>query len=419
MRRLLFITILVIFCCSAVSNGSEIPRWHTDAQIGQPLFVISAHRRLSLDPDKFRVDIIAEVMNDMLLFVRDKDEFVASIQLNLSIIDPDKGQVVRKVRNVTKKVSDYELTNSRRDFTVDVFSVELPAGEYTIKVQIEDRESRKRETVKERIELRDPSSDEFDVSDIIWARSSEMEERTGIPLHPTVSGMVSDPESLLYCYFDLFRQDTSKVCSINLIVSEKSGIIRYNDSQVIAGGEKLSSYFMTIPSKDLTFNRYNVTLKAFFEGDTIQRTSSFGINFHGLPWMIGDIDQAIQQLLYVATIEEIRRLSVAFPSKKEKLFIRFWNEKFPCENETENGKMIEYYNRVNYANVHFGSNRHGWETDRGKILIIYGRPSEIEKNDDDINTIQFEIWYYNHINKRFVFRDEFGFNEYRLVSPVW
>ena len=176
---------------------------------------------------------------------------------------------------------------------------------------------------------------------------------------------------------------------------------------------------MAIPSKDLTFNRYNVTLKDFFEGDTIQRISCFSINFHGLPWMIGDIDQAIQQLLYVATIEEIQYISSAFPSKKEELFIRFWNEKFPCENETENGKMIEYYNRMNYANVHFGSNRHGWETDRGKILIIYGKPSEIEKSGDDTNSIQFEIWYYNHISKRFVFRDEFGFNEYRLVSPVW
>ncbi|NQT35708.1 GWxTD domain-containing protein [bacterium] len=419
MRRLLFITILVIFCCSAVSNGSETPRWHNNAQIGQPLFVISAHRRLSLDKDKFRVDIIVEVMNDMLLFVRDKDEFTASVQLNLSIIDPDVGQVVSKVRNVTKRVSDYEMTNSRRDFSVDVFSVELPVGKYTIKVQIEDRESRKRETVEERIELQYPSSDEFDVSDIIWARSSELEERTGVPLHPTVSGMVSDPESVLYCYFDLFRQDPSRVCSINLIAAEKSGIIRFNDSLSIVGGERLSSFFMAIPCKDLTFNRYNVTLRAFFEGDTIQRTSSFSINFHGLPWMIGDINQAIQQLRYVATIEEIQRLSAAFPSKKEELFIRFWNEKFPCENEAENGKMIEYYNRVNYANVHFGSNRHGWETDRGKILIIYGKPSEIEKSGDDMNSIQFEIWYYNHINKRFVFKDEFGFNEYRLVSTIW
>ena len=419
MQRLSLITILVIFCCSTVSNGSEVPRWHTDAQIGQPLFVISANRRLSTEPDKYRVDIIAEVMNDMLLFVREKDEFVASIQLNLSIIDPDEGQVVSKVRNITKRVSDYELTNSRRDFSVDVFSVELPAGEYTIKVQIEDRESRKRETVVKKIKLQASSSDEFDISDIIWARSSEIEERTDIPLYPTVSGMISDPESLIYCYFDLFRQYPSKVCRINLVVSEKSGFIRYNDSLSIVGGEKRSSYFMAISCKDLTFNRYNVTLDAFFEGDTVQRKSCFSITFHGLAWMIGDINQAIQQLRYVATVEEIRRLSVACPSKKEELFIRFWNGKFPCENETENGKMLEYYNRVNYANVYFGSNRHGWETDRGKVLIIYGKPSEIEKSANETNSIEFEIWYYNHINKRFVFKDEFGFNEYSLVSPVW
>jgi len=264
-----------------------------------------------------------------------------------------------------------------------------------------------------------PFADHFNVSDIILARSSERDSGSRVPLHPTVSGMVVDPSSSLYCCFDVFRDNTLKPCRISLAVMNKSGVISFSDSMLIMEGNRLSTYFMSIPCSNLTFNRYDVLLNAVYDGKTISRSASFSVNFHGLPWIIVDLNQAIRQMRYVATDEEIKYLLNEFPSRKEELFTRFWNEKFPAGKEKVNGKMIEYYNRVNYANMHYSNNRAGWETDRGRILIIYGRPTEVEKRESETSSTRYEIWYYNHLNKRFIFKDEFGFGEYKLVSTGW
>ena len=416
----LLISLLTVLNTSVISSGRDIPRWSKESQLGQPLFAISTHHRISLADSTVRLDIVVEVTNDMLLFVRDGDEFIASMELNLSVIRDEVGQVVRKVKHVTKSIPEYELTNSRRDFAVAVFTVEIPPGEYTIKVMLEDKESRRRETVETEVNLTGYfSSDRPLMSDIMLARSSETVLDERIPLHPTVSGVVPDPSSMLYCYFDLLRKDPSEVCRINLLVMDKSGSIKYSDSLSIIGGDRLSSYFMPIRCEDLSFSRYTVTLKAFSGEDTTLRKAGFRINFYGLPWEIGDLDQAIRQLRYIASPEEIKHLTDAFPSRKEQIFIKFWNDNFSCDNEAVNGKMLEYYDRVHFTNMNFGNNRDGWETDRGRVFIIYGEPTEIEKSEMGYDTVQYEIWYYNHLNKRFVFKDEYGLGEYRLTSPTW
>ncbi|MDP8240735.1 MAG: GWxTD domain-containing protein [Candidatus Hatepunaea meridiana] len=341
------------------------------------------------------------------------------MDINLSVIKKEGGQVIRQVRHVEKSVPDYDLTNSKRDFSTAVFSVDLPIGKYNVKVMLEDKESRQRETVEKEVDLRAGTSGYFDISDIILSRSSEINQELNTPLHPNVSGIVPEPSSIMYCYFDIGRSNPEQVCKLFLYVNDKTGVIKHNDSLAIVGGEKLSSYFMSVPCKDLSFSHYSITLKAVCEGDTIQRNASFKINFHGLPWTISDIDQAIRQLKYIATTVEINRLAGQFPSNKEEAFIMFWKDHFPCQGDAVNGKMLEYYDRVNYTNIHFGGNRQGWETDRGRVLILYGKPNRIERNDEGISSEQYEIWYYNHLNKRFTFKDEFGFGEYRLVSSIW
>ncbi len=412
--------LLILLHVPLCAAASDMPRWDRESQLGQPLFKISTHQRIVDDPGKTGLDVLVEVMNDMLLFVRSKDGFVARINLDLTIVNTDNHQVVRQVKNVTKRVGEYAQTNSRRDYVVTAFSNDLSPGSYEVKVQLEDRESRRRENVEKKIELKiTPFADHFNVSDIILARSSERDSGSRVPLHPTVSGMVVDPSSSLYCCFDVFRDNTLKPCRISLAVMNKSGVISFSDSMLIMEGNRLSTYFMSIPCSNLTFNRYDVLLNAVYDGKTISRSASFSVNFHGLPWIIVDLNQAIRQMRYVATDEEIKYLLNEFPSRKEELFTRFWNEKFPAGKEKVNGKMIEYYNRVNYANMHYSNNRAGWETDRGRILIIYGRPTEVEKRESETSSTRYEIWYYNHLNKRFIFKDEFGFGEYKLVSTGW
>ena len=58
----------------------------------------------------------------------------------------------------------------------------------------------------------------------------------------------------------------------------------------------------------------------------------------------------------------------------------------------------------------------GWQTDRGRVYIIYGKPDDIQRDDTSYGTGSYVVWYYNNLNKKFVFWDEYGFGEYQLVS---
>jgi hypothetical protein len=89
--------------------------------------------------------------------------------------------------------------------------------------------------------------------------------------------------------------------------------------------------------------------------------------------------------------------------------------------------MDEYYTRVNYANVHFRGMREGWRTDMGMVYIIFGPPSDINRNPFNRSTGTLfagrtikasETWSYYNINRQFIFIDETGYAEYHLVYPL-
>ena len=55
----------------------------------------------------------------------------------------------------------------------------------------------------------------------------------------------------------------------------------------------------------------------------------------------------------------------------------------------------------------------------GRVFIIFGPPSDVERHPFDIDAKPHEIWYYYDLNRSFLFVDEEGFGEYRLKSPFW
>lgn len=69
----------------------------------------------------------------------------------------------------------------------------------------------------------------------------------------------------------------------------------------------------------------------------------------------------------------------------------------------KNAYLAELYNRYKYANENFGwAGREGWKSDRGRILIKYGMPEEINHHFSEIDTNPYAVWIYED-NRRFEF----------------
>jgi GWxTD domain-containing protein len=127
-------------------------------------------------------------------------------------------------------------------------------------------------------------------------------------------------------------------------------------------------------------------------------------------------ESLVEPLRYVTDEKEWAALTKG--DNPEKALADFWKKRDPTPETTENELYNEFYRRVETANIQFGFSRQpGWNTDRGHVYIVYGAPDEIEKSSPSSTGMQvYETWYYRDIDRQFVFLDDRGFGDFRLVS---
>ncbi len=80
----------------------------------------------------------------------------------------------------------------------------------------------------------------------------------------------------------------------------------------------------------------------------------------------------------------------------------------------------QYLGRAKYADDKFKSVFHkGWKSDRGRVFVLYGIPSNIERFPSTERTMPYEIWIFHKLRGQsaveFIFGDESGFNKYELL----
>ena len=136
------------------------------------------------------------------------------------------------------------------------------------------------------------------------------------------------------------------------------------------------------------------------------------------PFFIKNQELALEQMRrYLLNNEERSLLKKASKKEKETLFAKFWKDRDPTIETSSNELMDEFFFRINYANENFDSWQPGWETDRGKIYILFGPPDNIYRSQS-FNTMRtIHRWDYLKINKQFIFVDQNGFGDFKLNSP--
>ena len=136
------------------------------------------------------------------------------------------------------------------------------------------------------------------------------------------------------------------------------------------------------------------------------------------PFFIKNQELALEQMRrYLLNNEERSLLKKASKKEKENLFAKFWKDRDPTIETSSNELMDEFFFRINYANENFDSWQPGWETDRGKIYILFGPPDNIYRSQS-FNTMRtIHRWDYLKINKQFIFVDQNGFGDFKLNSP--
>jgi GWxTD domain-containing protein len=185
----------------------------------------------------------------------------------------------------------------------------------------------------------------------------------------------------------------------------------------IAEGTNLINHVIEDPN--ISLGDYSLYVKLIDEDDK-ELTSvrkKISSKLPGFPAIVKDLETAVSQMQYIASNEELNYIEDA-ESYNEMLsrFKDYWKAKDPSPNTPENEVLVEYYRRVAYASKNFESYYDGWKTDMGMIYITLGPPNQVDRHPFDYNSKPYEVWDYYQLNRRFVFVDQTGFGDYRLLD---
>lgn len=368
-----------------------------------------------------KVDIYIQLPYKSIQFIKSPQGFTAKYSVTASVYDSSQSKLlVEKSWNETINVMDFTQTTARENFNLSMRSFELTPGHYFIRTMVEDQDSRREFTSGNKFTVRDLDS-ELSVSDVMLISGTRIIDGVN-QIIPNISRNVIGSSNKLQCYLEVYSMDTvSHNISIEYTVLEMNRKTIYymkEDFTVVEGknfvistlndiGIDLGAYLLNVVVSDSTGNKIFTADKQFFS------------RWIGLPANIVDIDKAVEQMVYIATPDELNYIQEA-QSQDEKLkrFLRYWKAKDPSPNNEENEMFTEYYRRVKFSNDNFSSYREGWKSDRGMVFIILGAPNNVDRHPFEYYSKPYEVWEYYSINRRFVFVDETGFGDYRLTTPL-
>lgn len=373
------------------------------------------------DNGQSRVDIFIQVPFAAVQFERTSRGFEGGYSVTVSIYMED-GETLYLEKLWNEKISSksFKESSAKENFNLSYRSFKLTPGKYFIKTTVTDRDSRKEYFSSNYYNVKDFSL-KPSISDIMFiAQMTNVEGKNKIV--PNVSRNVSEIKKEINIFFEIYS-DSSTDYNINYLVTNKDKKILYDYSGKQSITESKTQVFYAISDTSLlSLGNYTLTIRLKDSSDNILASTSrtFYSRWVGLPATVDNIDEAIDQLIYIANPDEIDYMENGEDEEeKTKRFLEYWKSKDPSPGNNENEVFQEYYGRVNFANEQFSHYREGWQSDRGMVFIILGPPNNVDRHPFEYDSKPYEIWEYYELNRSFTFIDETGFGDYRLITPMY
>lgn len=340
---------------------------------------------------------------------------------------------------------------------IGVLTYRLKYGEYICKIFASDlNDTTQSEDIAFEFTLDYNKQKTFFASDIQLANSItkiENENGDGSPFYkntfdviPNPSGVYGDKMPVVFFYSELYsinkdinelklRLDYLLVNSSSKTVYRKRKFINRDHASLVDVGTCNVSKFpsgsytlVQILSDSIKNISYLTSKKVFlFNPGIIDSTTLVKTDGSQLATEFGamseeELNEIYEQSSYISVSDENKqweRLTNA--EGKKKFLVAFWSNRIFNPEFPEIDFKNEYFNRVKQANERFTTiQKVGWKTDRGRVFITYGEPSEIERFPNEVDKKPYEIWYYNQIEGgvQFVFGDLSGFSDYLLLHST-
>ena len=412
--------VLLLFVLSSIESKSQELEDKSIKKVEKDFFFVDPMVFYSKDQMKARLDVYLEIPLENLQFKKNytSKQYDASISYVIKITN-SSGEIVsnESIKDfiTTSKAEQKKLDESAK-FIVKEFY--LNPGNYNIEVSLTDINTKKEKSKKDKIDIIDYAGKTISFSDIMLVSNLKIENGKKI-ITPLIDKNIDNLKEI-FLFFEIYNSENKEVTNnFSYKITDLKGKDFEKGEYEYKLAPGINKFFEKIPTVNLVFGSYRIEIKNKSNGELIAE-KEFTNKLNGFPVNMKDMNLLIDQLLYIATGEELSKIKNAPTDElKEKYFIEFWRGKDPNPYTHKNEYMGDYYKRIDIANERYTHWIDGWKTDMGMIYIVYGNPNSVERYPNNENTKPYEIWEYYNINKQFIFVDQSGFGDYKLTNPVW
>jgi len=406
-RIIVSIVFFSIMLTSALSGQTKLPKKSIEK------FILSYYTSTVDDSDSLRVSVFLEIPYYSLQYVKRDTQFIAQYEAAIAIQTKKGNQLGRQLWQDSIIVNSYSDTRSLKKNRTLMASYKIPSGKYKIIGTLLDKDTKKTGRNSHQIDMTDYKKKRF-LHKPILLEEFDGNWGFGEGLIPAVHNSTFNIENGLKFYI------TGKAAIghyvINLNYLDKENNVLFSDSINDSTENGYFKHLVNLPKDEIEGISIKINAELVQKSHKLEQQAKVVLRKAGISHLVHDIDEALLQMNYILSSKERKKVRKTSTLKSEKLFRDLWKERDPTPGTTVNELMNEYYSRVNFANVHFGGFRDGWETDRGMVYIIMGPPDDIDKYIDDQYQEPYEAWYYNRIQETYIFIGD-NFGNYTLLTP--
>ncbi len=355
-------------------------------------------------------------------------------------------------KNFVDRVPSLKQITPGRQF-LDEYAYKIRQGDYRVRIIVKDLQGQRQGEFEFASSIYPFPGDEFSISDlqlctrIMPARGTGRFSKGRFQVIPNPAGIYGVKLPVIYYYAEVYNLAPPKekgTYTVEAYVTDMQGneVRRFpaksyskkGTDAAIMGGYNI----VTLEGKPYNFH---LLVRDDDTGKVVKQTRRFLMFKHPEQFVSVNISDFYQQLrLYYQSQPEAKLDEefnyagyVATDAEKEVWYgldregkidflVDFWKKRDTNPETPENEYRQEYLTLVYYANEHFTiKNKPGWESDRGRVLLTYGRPDQIDRNVMRGEMKPFEVWHYNQLEGGvvFVFADFTGFGDYQLVHSSY
>ena len=430
--------------------------WLPLALLALPATGLAQGASLALETNRFYseegktlIEGAVEIPYTLMTFEREGETLQARANVEVMVEKADGESVYNTSHEITAEAFNDAMAGSSRVSAIETFAIYAPAGEYTTKARVTDIASGQSFEVSHPLTV--PESPPL-ISDVLMAnqvrKDVRLQEGSYLPyligttmFNPNPRRAFYRDSPMLYFYYEVNPEaltEPHENVALDMRVRDATGtVVKDLGKRTITVTEDRNFDVGAFSIAGLVPGSYALEVVCADCGGGITAASEFEVLAPGerlaflepatpaaqaptlayyADFSLAQVDSVITVLGIFLTPAQQELLGTLNETGKKQFLNRFMESADPDPESPENEFKQAVEQRLAYANQFFTSSQNpGYKTDRGRIYLLYGPPTETIDKPVEATAGPYVIWNYSNQGETFAFGDFRKDGSYQII----